>query len=247
MKVLPLVLILLCAALVAGKVCAQSFFCNGQPRTTYSTCEPCPNSYQTRSQLRCTQPTDIQGNGCGAITCEGTCTCEEAPSNDASTGNADWVRQFERRNSGAPSGAREQAGTLPQQPQRSSSPQLQNAELPAAGGPRIRADDSVPMADVEISSCLRRVGKVGPLNRDDASLIVVTLQNTCSQCISGKVQVTNGKGEVGRDPFGRPARPSYFRPNLSVSTSFRVGDNAEWVWRDDVAVDVPDGRKRICQ
>jgi hypothetical protein len=48
----------------------------GPPKRTYEPCSPCgPGLRQTRPQRECTQALDVQGRGCGAISCE-TCTCQ---------------------------------------------------------------------------------------------------------------------------------------------------------------------------
>ena len=54
----------------------QMSSCNGGTKTTYEKCPDClPDQRQTRSQARCTETLDQQGNSCSGRSCE-QCTCE---------------------------------------------------------------------------------------------------------------------------------------------------------------------------
>ena len=205
----------------------QSLSCLGGSITTYETCPPCSSGRQTRAQAMCTQPADLQGRGCGSRTCE-SCTCEPdmfGRPGPSSTGSS------------RPAGTK----TAPSRPVQ----QTPNPE-PAPRGARINNDPIVILTEREVQQCIRRVGRIDPA-QPTGSQVAVTLNNTCQQCISAKVTISNVHGEISYGPLaGTESFQKSFRPNLPHRLLFHVRDRNEWVWKDNIAVDVYEARMYQC-
>lgn len=228
MKALGWVLFSLSFASLSFQAEAQSLSCLGGTITTYNACPPCTSGRQTRAQAMCTQPADLQGRGCGSRTCE-TCTCEP-----------DMFGRPGPSNTGSSRPAGSSTGT-------SRPVQKSQAPDPAPRGPKINYDPIVDLSDREIQQCLKREGRVEPLNQNDPTLVVVTLRNECDMCIRATIKITNGLGEVARSPLPGMGTWGLFNKRRPTSISFRVNNRNDWVWKPDVVVDAFDGKGMTCR
>lgn len=209
-----LLFILMAGVMVPAK--SQGLTCPGRPIITESRCSKCPGAYMSRFQVTCSQPTDINGNGCGARTCDGVCTCQGTPAGVEGIGDIPVVT----RN---PEVKRDPKPRIDHSNDTSPTPILRGGDLTKSGWPTPN-----PYHTSEQAGCFSLVG--WKFVSDPASgSFFVTMRNNCNRCLTGSFLVSNQHRQFASTGQNRHASVTKtFSPGASIAIPFSVHNRRIW-------------------